>query len=508
MIAIYARQSVDKKDSISIESQIDKCKAMLEDNETNQYKIYQDKGFSGKNTDRPMFIQMTNDIKLGLINKVIVYKVDRISRAIVDFGSMMVQFKKYHVEFISFSEKFDTTTPIGMAMLNIIMVFAQLERETIQQRVKDNYFERGKQGYYTGGQAPYGYIKISTILNGKKTYTYKQDKEKSSIVKWIYKTYIDTNCSLNSIAKQLNERNIKTNTNHIWSSMGVRRILKNPAYVKANADIYMYYHNLNVTINNDITDYVGTNGCYLYREKISDTDRFSDLSTSYLTLGLHEGFISSEIWLKAQDRMKDNKQIKNSKHGTHSWLSGIMKCGYCGFAITVVPNNRGHNYINCCGRKNHVCNGRRKVIHLEEIENEVEKKLIQHMKNYSENLKLQNVEEQTDIDNVKINQLKIQIAQIDQKIENLINTIADGNSSSIPYINKAIAKLDVERKSIVQQIGLNKKNIQQKEQKHLINIEDSINNWDNLNILERKKIAQSFIKTVTITDDEIKIDYL
>ena len=122
--AIYARQSVDKKDSISIESQIEFCKYELKGGNC---KEYTDKGYSGKNTDRPKFQELVRDIKRGLIAKVIVYKLDRISRSILDFANMMELFQQYDVEFVSSTEKFDTSTPMGRAMLNICIVFAQLE---------------------------------------------------------------------------------------------------------------------------------------------------------------------------------------------------------------------------------------------------------------------------------------------------------------------------------------------------------------------------------------------
>ena len=154
--AIYARQSVDKKDSISIESQIEFCKYELKGGNC---KEYTDKGYSGKNTDRPKFQELVRDIKRGLIAKVVVYKLDRISRSILDFANMMELFQQYNVEFVSSTEKFDTSTPMGRAMLNICIVFAQLERETIQKRVTDAYYSRCKRGFYMGGRIPYGFAK-------------------------------------------------------------------------------------------------------------------------------------------------------------------------------------------------------------------------------------------------------------------------------------------------------------------------------------------------------------
>ena len=116
--AIYARQSVDRADSISIESQIEFCKYELKGG---AFKEYKDKGYSGKNTVRPQLQQLLTDIRRGEVEKVIVYKLDRISRSILDFSNMMELFQQYQVEFVSSTEKFDTSTPMGRAMLNICM---------------------------------------------------------------------------------------------------------------------------------------------------------------------------------------------------------------------------------------------------------------------------------------------------------------------------------------------------------------------------------------------------
>lgn len=139
--AIYARQSVDKKDSVSIESQIEECKKLCSAN----IKVYQDKGYSGKNTERPQVRELIKDIESGIIEKVIVYKLDRISRNITDFYKLYGIMELHDCEFISWDEGFDTTTTMGRAMMGILAVFAQMERENIQTRIKDNYNYRMEQ---------------------------------------------------------------------------------------------------------------------------------------------------------------------------------------------------------------------------------------------------------------------------------------------------------------------------------------------------------------------------
>ena len=114
---IYARQSVDRKDSISIESQIDFCKYELKGGSC---RVFKDKGYSGKNTDRPEFQKLLGEIRKGKVRRVIVYKLDRISRSILDFANMMELFQEYDVEFVSSTEKFDTSTPMGRAIVTLL----------------------------------------------------------------------------------------------------------------------------------------------------------------------------------------------------------------------------------------------------------------------------------------------------------------------------------------------------------------------------------------------------
>lgn len=128
---IYARQSVDRKDSISIESQIDFCKYELKGGSC---RVFKDKGYSGKNTDRPEFQKLLGEIRKGKVRRVIVYKLDRISRSILDFATMMELFQEYDVEFVSSTEKFDTSTPMGRAMLNICIVFSCIHLPSRPQR--------------------------------------------------------------------------------------------------------------------------------------------------------------------------------------------------------------------------------------------------------------------------------------------------------------------------------------------------------------------------------------
>ncbi len=496
MIAIYARQSVDKKDSISIESQIEFCmKEVFSEN----YKVYTDKGYSGSNINRPAFEEMIRDIKIGTIEKVVVYKLDRISRSLLDFAHIIECFDKYKVEFISWTEKFDTSTSMGRAMLSIVMVFAQLERETIQQRVKDNYYQRGKSGLYLGGIAPFGYDKVETLFNGKKTYMFEEDEEKSDIVRQIYSMYAEQSKSLGIIARYLNTKKMKTNKGYNWTPTAVGRLIRNPVFVKANADVYLYLKNKGAIINNDINDFIGENGCYVYGErKLITTSKFTDLTNNFVTIAPHKGIINSELWLKCQYRADENRTIKNSGRGKNSWLSGLMKCGYCGYAATVV-NSRGLVYINCGGRKNGFCYGRKKVIHLKDIEKIAEIKLLEKIKLLKNEFNIE-----LSSNTKEVNELKIKLAKVEENINKLVDSLLTLNETAGSYINERITELDNKKKVLINKI--NKISIENSSQK--INKEDLseyLKNWDNYELEQKKSVAKALIEKVVITDEEIEI---
>ena len=232
--ALYARQSLDKKDSISIENQLEFCKYETRGAE---YETYIDKGFSGKNTNRPAFARMMEDIRAGKIKRVIVYKLDRISRSILDFSNMMEIFQQYHVEFVSSTEKFDTSTPIGNAMLNISIVFAQLERETIQKRIADAYATKSQKGYYMGGRVPYGFQLEKTIINGIHTSVFAPEPNEMKQIRLIYQLYSEPDMTLGAVMRELLRQGFTEKRGAPWSTARISEILRNPVYAKADIDI-------------------------------------------------------------------------------------------------------------------------------------------------------------------------------------------------------------------------------------------------------------------------------
>lgn len=498
MIAIYARQSVDKKDSISIESQIDFCKKEIIENE--EIKVYIDKGFSGKNTERPQFQCMLDDIKSGIISKVIVYKLDRISRNLLDFANIIDIFKKHDIGFVSCNEKFDTSTAMGNAMLSITMVFAQLERETIQKRIKDNYYARGAKGFYMGGKIPYGFDKVEARIEGKKTSMFEVNSEQAPIVEKMYELYANTDMSLGQISKYFNEKNILSAEGKAWDNGKVSRMLRNPIYVNADADIYLYYKNKGCIISNQISDFIGTNGLYLYGKRDRNKNKYTNVENQTVSLALHKGIVDSNTFLLCQYKLDNNKQIKNTGKGKHTWLSGIVKCGYCGYAVSAVTNYSGQKYFNCRGKTNlNVCSGHSRPLYVEDIESMIEEEI------FNKANELRNTKMKVPKENKETNEIKLKILDIDNKIENLLNALEEGNGVTVQYINERIAKLE------------NTKNLLMEESKKIVIVNNAkksteeilknIDNWNELDFDTKKQVSRLFIDKILLKDDEIKIEW-
>lgn len=501
MIAIYARQSVDKKDSISIESQIEFCKREIPEGE--KTKVYKDKGYSGKNIERPAFQQLLEEIKKGKITKIIIYRLDRMSRSLLDFAGLIDIFNKYNVEFVSSTEKFDTSTPIGRAMLSIIMVFAQLERETIAGRIKDNYYERGKKGMFLGGNVPFGYDLSPHTIDGFKTNKLVPNSS-AEIVRKMYELYANENMSLGQISKLLTKEGYLSLFDKAWDSAKISRTMRNPVYVKADADVYLYLQNLGCIIHNDITEFDGAHGLYLFGDKVKSSEKnHNNISGYTVSIAPHEGIIDSNTWLKCVNKLITNRQIRNNGKSNFSWLSGLVSCDKCNYSMTISKANLSvkHGtyalYFKCSGRAMRgICDAASPRV--EDIEKDVQNKMLErleYLKTEISNSKL--IDNKSDENNNLINDLKIRINTVEKDIEKLLDSLIEANNVTMEYINKKITKLDEELKRL--RFKLNEE--LSKSKTHNVNVlelEYVLNRFDDLDLDHKKEVAKAMIKRVYI----------
>lgn len=167
------------------------------------YEVFEDAGYSGKNTDRPAFQDMMSRVRQGEFSHILVWKIDRISRNLLDFATMYTECKRIGVTFVSKNEQFDTSTAMGEAMLKIILVFAELERNMTSERVTATMLGRAREGRWNGGPVPFGYA------YDKKTKTFSVLGDEAEVVHKLYDLYDKTH-SLVQTATRINETGSRT----------------------------------------------------------------------------------------------------------------------------------------------------------------------------------------------------------------------------------------------------------------------------------------------------------
>lgn len=500
MYALYARQSVDNKESISIESQLDLCRQKALGHDCREYK---DKGFSGKNTERPSFQEMMKDIRKGEIEAVVVYKLDRISRSVLDFSTILEELQKHNVDFISAMEAFDTTQPMGRAMIQISAVFAQFERETIQQRVTDAYYSRCKRQFYMGGRIPYGYKLEDYTIDGVKTSHYVENPDESEHVKLIYSLYADPQNSLGDIVRYLNEHGIKKRRGREWDTSRLSDILRNPVYVKADVDVYAFFSRSGTHINNSPQDFIGENGCYLYKGTKTSDNKRSHLEGKELVLAPHTGLISSEIWLKCRIRCKNNRQSAQTCKGKNSWLTGKVKCGNCGYALTIAKSNTKMGRYFICSQKSATkgagCHGTGGTIYATILEEYILCRIRERLHEFS-SLKSGNAQKT----NPKLNELKVQLANCEERIDDLVKKIPKASDRTMKYINECLEQLDQEKCQLNEEI-LKLSDTPISDDFNVIT--KHAEQWETISFNDKQKVIDTLIDVIKIANGQITIDW-
>ena len=493
--AIYGRQSVDRKDSISIESQIEFCKYELRGG---NFRKYTDKGYSGKNTDRPKFQEMMADIRRGLIKRVVVYKLDRISRSILDFATMMETFQEYNVEFVSSTEKFDTSTPMGRAMLNICIVFAQLERETIQKRVTDAYYSRCQHGFHMSGTAPYGFQLEPTTIEGIRTKMMKPDPETADIAKLMFEMYSQPGTSFGDIARYFSDEGILIYGKEMKRGF-ISQLLRNPIYAQADLDMYEFFKSQGTVVVNDAADFAGTNGCYLYQGRDVKEDKDKSLKDQILVIAPHECFVSADVWLRCRKKLMTNTTFQNGRKARNTWLAGKIKCGKCGYALKTTHNPSGYEYLRCSKRADHKgcpgCGTLRKT--------EFEQFIFTAMgEKFREFKLLRGGEEKA---NPKITAYQVELAQVEAEIEKLLDTLTGANATLLAYANKKIEDLDNRRKTLSKAIADLSVETLSSQQIELLS--GYLDDWENISFEDKRKAADGLISSISATSDYVKIEW-
>lgn len=527
--AIYSRKSVFTGKGESIENQIELCKEYTTrhfDGKVEKFLIYEDEGFSGGNTNRPKFQELLKDVKENKINILICYRLDRISRNVADFSTTLELLQKHNVAFISIKEQFDTTTPMGRAMVYISSVFAQLERETIAERVRDNMLQLAKTGRWLGGQEPLGFsaekiVYIDEEMKERSLMKLSPIHEETEIVKLIFSKYLQLK-SISQVVKFLNLSGIKGKNEGEWASTQVNRILTSPIYVKSSQETHNFLKLQGINIFGEPNGHG-----YLTYNKTRNIVTDRDKSEWIAAVAKHTGIINANDWLAVQALVDKNKFKKISRLGTgtnnNALLSGLLKCASCGSKMLVKQGHTSkknssirYDYYVCSKKDSSYgikCSGRNIRVDI------LDKLVINEIKDYNTDFLIKNLTEVINENNATCaitNRSSIITNEIDEKqnlISSLVKKLSLSPSEEISkYIFKEIETINFEISNLKQElenISNEKKEATTKLDNTML-IVDMLNkfnkNFDLLTDINQKRfMLQSIIESISFNTKNFNV---
>lgn len=486
--AIYSRKSKFTGKGESIGNQIELCRQYILTHYGESFAdsalIFEDEGFSGGNLERPQFQQMMKEAKKKKISAIVCYRLDRISRNIGDFANLIGELNRLEISFISIKEQFDTSSPMGRAMMYIASVFSQLERETIAERIRDNMHELSKSGRWLGGNTPTGYQServTSITIDGKqkKAYKLKRIPQEAKLVKRIYEKFLETG-SLTQTETYLIQNGYKTKQGRLFSRFAIKAILSNPVYMIADQEAYEYLKEKKVELFADPADFKGTHGIIAYNrtlQKQGKAHEMKDMEEWIVAIGRHEGLIPGAEWVSVQRQLERNKSKNYRRPRSNvALLSGILVCGNCNHymrpKLSGRYNDRGeqiYSYLcsmkeksrmKCCAIKNADGNLLDRLV-IEELKKISEDKR-EFTRQLEEGRKLL-IEEKQDYEQ-DVSRLLEELSQTEKDIDGLVTSIkVAGGTAAYDYIVRQIDELHKKKEQILSQIEVCKETAMGKE---------------------------------------------
>ena len=227
--AIYTRKSSEEgleQEFNSLHAQREACEAYIASQRSEGWALirepYDDGGISGGTLDRPALQRLLADVEEGLVDVVVVYKIDRLSRSLMDFSKLVEVFDRQGVTFVSVTQSFNTTTSMGRLTLNILLSFAQFEREVTAERIRDKVRASRQKGIWMGGGVPFGYeVKDRKLV---------ACKPEAAIVRMIFERFV-TIGSATLLARDLRQEDVRTRRGNLVDKGSVYKCLSNPVYI-------------------------------------------------------------------------------------------------------------------------------------------------------------------------------------------------------------------------------------------------------------------------------------
>lgn len=410
-VATYRRVSTGHQaaEGESLDVQLQRLHAFAQAQGWVVVKDYCDAGFSGAKEDRPALMQLLADAREGRFSKVLVLKLDRLTRSVKHFHTLADELERYGVSIVSVTQNLDTSTPTGRLLRNILVDFAHFERELIQERVREVIEGMAEQGKWYTGRPPFGMVRLAS---GKVV----GDGEKAEIVRELFHIYdSDPTSSITSLAKQFG-----------LSVDRVYRILRNPVYA----------------------GYLG----FRRRVRLKDGRTVClDRSAWQLIPSQDiEPIISFELYQRVQRRLKANRFTNPNRNGPkYSIFHRLLRCGVCGSTLVRVGSTAepDHAYYRCDNRTT-----RNSTYHVSVRQDKLAEAILEQVDRlcsmdavWEEALRARSLDDAARQE--ALARLQSQIDDVDRQIRNLVAQLADGALAHL--IRPALLELDQKKSALL-----------------------------------------------------------
>ena len=463
---IYIRVSTDDqvREGFSINAQRDKLTKYAELNDWLIVDYYIDEGISGKNIkDRPEMNRLLSDVKTGKVSNILIYKLDRLTRSLLNLMELIKIFEIYNCSLNSHTEKLDTSNAVGRMFVKILGTFAEFERENLAERISFGYEQKTKEGNYTNTNGVYGYDYI--VGEGK----LKINEEEASFVNKIYDLYLSNNSML-SICKMLNSENVPTKRGGKWAQSTIKSILTNPLYIgKVRYGVGFKNKHKSITI---------------------------DSATSL-------PIMAKEKYESVQRLMGRRKSFKTRRYSSDdSYYFHVLKCGECGGKMQARQQMQaGKKYVSYfCGERY-----KRKCAAAGFSHQKIETAFINYLKQLQFLIPDDSVFENYEVDEMKSKQKALnEVNRVKAKKEETRNLFLNG---SLPFdeYKILIEKLKERLNKLTEQLQNNLSNHNDNYSPLIKKREITGNiklNWEHLNNRERKTFLERFVKFIEVKTEQ------
>lgn len=467
-VVLYIRVSTDEQaqEGYSIKAQIDRLNSYAVSQDWKVVETYIDDGESAKDLKRTELSRLLSDLSKDKFDIVLVYKLDRLTRSVLDLYTLLQKFDKYNVKFKSATEVYDTTTAIGRLFITLVAALAQWERENLAERVKMGMMQKAKEGKWTVSIPPFGYDKAGKddlVINEKE----------AEIVKEAFDLYVTGKYGTAKIAKILNSRKHFTKSGSAWSMQTLSYVLKNPIYI----------------------------GTMRYNYRVNK-EQYFEVENSFPAI------ITNEIFDEAQRLLNKRSTLHPRKATSPHIFAGVARCARCGSRLSgkqwTYRNKPGQYYYGyyCPGSAKGMCN-------LTGVsQNYLE---IQFIK-YLEGWKYENIiNEELLSDKVSIEDIEKKISELNKELVEVKNRRAKWQYA---WANDLLSDSELKERLIEEQTESDRieKQISDLENnKHIDNKFDEIKNslknitynWNELDAAEKRKVIEIVVEDIYVDKTDI-----